>query len=718
MKRIFILLVAVGLVCFINSVNAEIYIKGPVWYNETCNSMAYGDIKEISVSGNHVGVATECNCNPTLPKNCNGLFLFNISTANLSNVPEPFVYSISTTEWFESVQVNGKRAVSGSSSGNLDYFEISETQGWYKKWTKKLSGTVVSVYLSGNYIAAGSEKDIYLLDTAANEKWKKSIESKVIKVAIVDNKVIAATYNYIYMYDISGDLIKEIRINAKIESIYASEGLIAVGADKVYLYDADGNEKWVSETKGIIKTIHFADGKLAAGTLNNKIYIFNLDEGGKLHTQYITNSPVWSINIAGDYVTAGTTGRTTYFINTEGELKWKYESDAGGNVRSTGVCSVYNSGSYVYVGGWGKKLYLFESGKVLVDDEIERITGMLDSLSERMNITAEEELLKLAKEEEIANNYPGVIAYTKEIEEKIKKDIEHKISDSEELLNEINNEIDREKYISLAETLDAAGLEIEEAKELFSEGKYSDAVRITNKVEKEIYEEIEKIIEKIETTIEDTEDWNMKKLEEIFGPLPEYAFMEHHEKVVLVTGLMAEIEDEVKLTDAKTDLTNAINALEEKEYIKAIEYSKEVIIKIEEKVDEVIKESQHEIKKIREFPLVFKVDTSHADQEMEIGVNRTRYKDCGIPDEFCPDYSAAIFWAKHAEESANADKTITIMKNAAILVIILLLGYFLYIWRKGKSDKEEGAGKDTGGEAGGEAKEVEKAKEASGDKDK
>jgi len=706
MNRTFILFVVMGLLLSY-SVSAEVFIQGPTLYNETCNARAYGDIKEISVSGSYVAVATQCDCNANFPVNCNGLFVFDINVKNTSNVPEPYVYG--TKGWIESVHVDKNRLAFGSTENKIYYLEVNEYKKWQKVWDKTLQGNVLSVRISGSYVASAGGNYVYLFDTKGNEKWKYNVNSKVTVVTIADDKVIAgASDGYVYIFDLAGNVIKSYKTGASVESVYAEDKTIAVGSDQVYVFDTGGVLTWKSETKGTIKSVHFSNGTLVAGSLGGKIYVYDIKGKGKIKTEYIADSPVWSVHVAGEYIAAGATDGTTYVIGSDGDFKWKYKVDKGALVRSGGVTSVYNTEDYVYTGGWGKNLYLFNSGKPIAEDEIKTAEELVKTVKAVMDVSEANEAIQKARNDLNSSNYVRSVEYSRSVKPIITKDVQDLIAEEERILDAIAKTADIRKHGALSNVLREANVsleeaktrvDIEEAKKLVEKEKYVDSVKKANQTKVSVDAEIKKIIENVRKTIISVADLRGPKLESILAQESICSVMSKEESEAELE-LVGEIQ--VEFPESSESIRLAEEAFNKSDYEHAIRYSEAAIGNIETKVNEIIKDSENEIKKVGETPLIFKIDTSFALEEITTARNRLKYAKCGAKEESdCPDYAAAaIFWSEHAKGVVNKDKTITIAQNISVLLLVVVIAIFVFNHFRGKKKEkeEEEEGEESGKE--------------------
>lgn len=699
MKRTLILFV-IAILILSYSVCADIFIPGPTWYNETCNGAAYGNIKEISVSGNYVGVATECNCDLNMLKNCNGLFIFNVNFSNASNTPEPYVFSANPNEWFESIQVDGSRLVTGSSFNYIYYFYINEYGNWQKKWDKNLGSTVVSAYVSGDYVTAGSGDYVYLFDADGNEKWKYAADSKVLVVSIADEKVIAGTENgFVYIFDFTGDNKIEYKTDAQIESIYAADELIAVGSDQIYVFSTDGTLEWKSGTHGTIKSVHFADGTLAAGSLSNRIYSYALN--GTKNVEYLTDSPIWAVHAAGDFIAAGATDGTTYLIGTDGKFKWKYTTDKVGSIKSAGFCSIYNTEIYVVAGGWGKNIYLFDSGKAIAEDEIDKAEELINAVKEVMNVTGEEKIIKEAKSEIKSGNYVRSMELSRSVEPAIIEDVYVIIAEEERIMDAIEKTADIRKYGALSNVLRQAGIEleeakssveIEEAKKLILKEKYVESVKRAKETKESVDAEIEKIIESVERAIDEVEDIDNEEIELILSQKPEFKVMSHEEKEKELELIDRERVTDINFSIARDDIEKARAAFEESDYENAIRYSDKAVKGVELKINDIIKDVEKEVTEIEGKTLVFKVDASSAREDIDEAKKRLQYERCGVTfegNEVCPQYASAILWAEHGRGTANKDESITVAQNIAVGILILGVSIFVFQHFRKKREADE-----------------------------
>ncbi|ODS40767.1 hypothetical protein BEH94_01245 [Candidatus Altiarchaeales archaeon WOR_SM1_SCG] len=173
--------------------------------------------------------------------------------------------------------------------------------------------------------------------------------------------------------NVYADVPFEYETGASIRSIHTADGFVAAGSENkyVYLFDGQGNLKWKNPTDGPVRSVFISDGFVAAGsfifdigghktaegdtgtvisgvtTEDSHIYLY--DTSGSVKWRYKTRGGVSSVHISGGYVAGVTFKGHVYLFDTDGNLIWEFKNYEGFEC-ANGFYSVHISKDRVIVG--------------------------------------------------------------------------------------------------------------------------------------------------------------------------------------------------------------------------------------------------------------------------------------------------------------------------------------------------------------------------------
>ena len=228
---------------------------------------------------------------------------------------------------------------------------------------KNETGQAYSVDISddGNYVVAGSGKNVYLFDKTGNLKWNKSVDDYVYSVAISSdgNYVVVGSGNSVYYFDKYENRLWKHSTTDRISSVSVSDDGNNVAFTSydgyVYYFDKTGFI-WYYETANPPSTVSISsDGeKIAVGCYE---WVYYFDTFGFVWDYEIDGlgSSEISISDDGEYVAIAGGGGSSYYFDKDKNILWEFDPEQRGNsvkVSSDGEYVVLGSGSWGGGNGW------------------------------------------------------------------------------------------------------------------------------------------------------------------------------------------------------------------------------------------------------------------------------------------------------------------------------------------------------------------------------
>nr|QNO43755.1 hypothetical protein ALLGJMBF_00007 [Methanosarcinales archaeon ANME-2c ERB4]QNO43855.1 hypothetical protein BPHBHLNA_00001 [Methanosarcinales archaeon ANME-2c ERB4]QNO46358.1 hypothetical protein KJPMONCH_00007 [Methanosarcinales archaeon ANME-2c ERB4] len=228
---------------------------------------------------------------------------------------------------------------------------------------KNETGWAYSVDISsdGNYVVAGSGKNLYLFDKTGDLTWNKSMGDYVYSVAISSdgNYVVAGSGNSVYYFDKYGNRLWKHDTTDLISSVGVSDDGNNVAFTSydgyVYYFDKTGF-LWQYETTNPPSTVSMSGdgGEIAVGCYE---WVYYFDIFGFVWDYEIDglDSSEISISDDGEYVAIASGWGSSYYFDKDKNILWEFEPEQCGNsvkVSSDGEYVVLGSGSWGGGNGW------------------------------------------------------------------------------------------------------------------------------------------------------------------------------------------------------------------------------------------------------------------------------------------------------------------------------------------------------------------------------
>ena len=265
---------------------------------------------------------------------------------------------------------------------------------------KNETGKAYSVDISGdgNYVVAGSGKNVYLFDKTGDLKWNKSVGDYVYSVAISSdgNYVVVGSGNSVYYFDKYENRLWKHDTTDQISSVSVSDDGDNVAFTSydgyVYYFDKTGF-LWSNETANPPRTVSISsDGEKIAVGCYEWVYYYN--KTGFVWNYEIGETNVLDISISsdGEYIaTAGGLSSSYYFDKNKNvlwEFEWEYDQFRNAvEVSSDGENIVLGSGSHSGNHGW---VYYFnkDSNIPIWENKTTHCVGSVDISSDGEYVVA------------------------------------------------------------------------------------------------------------------------------------------------------------------------------------------------------------------------------------------------------------------------------------------------------------------------------------------
>lgn len=256
------------------------------------------------------------------------------------------------------VNENGEHTIALEGSGS----SLAKAGDMSFLW-KNETGQAYSVDISndGNYVVAGSGKNVYLFDKTGDLKWNKSVGDYVYSVAISSdgNYVVVGSGNSVYYFDKYENRLWKHDTTDLISSVTVSDdgNNVAFTSYDGYVYYFNKNcFLWQYETTNPPSTVSMSGGggEIAVGCYE---WVYYFDTFGFVWDYEIDglDSSEISISDDGEYVAIAGGWGSSYYFDKDKNILWEFDPEHRGNsvkVSSDGEYVVLGSGSHGGGNGW------------------------------------------------------------------------------------------------------------------------------------------------------------------------------------------------------------------------------------------------------------------------------------------------------------------------------------------------------------------------------
>ena len=281
-------------------------------------------------------------------------------------------YSSGSSAHVDSVEVGDKVEVHGTYTGyesGEHTIALEDSESSLIKlgdtpllWKSEIGYTpTIDISGDGNYIVAGSGKNVYLFDkTSDTPKWEKPLADTVCHVAISNdgNYIVAGSNDSVYYFDKDQNPLWNKKAGDWISSVTVSDNGNYVAFTSwdgyVYYYDKTGF-RWSYKTKDPPRSVSISsDGEKIAVGCFEWVYYFNKN-GFVWDYESGVWSPEISISSDGEYVAIA--GGWLYYLDKNKNVLWDFDPPEG----SSSV-KVSSDGEYIVLGSgnsWRGWVYYF-----------------------------------------------------------------------------------------------------------------------------------------------------------------------------------------------------------------------------------------------------------------------------------------------------------------------------------------------------------------------
>ena len=243
--------------------------------------------------------------------------------------------------WSVAVSDDGRYVVAGSRDSFVYLFDgVTGALLWKYPPSGGIPSDagVLDVEISGDYIAAGTQDGkLYLLTTNGTLLWSHIISGDIKEIALSANAGYIAVGSYsdcVYLFDRSGNLLWAYNTGNDVGTVAITSDGNEVFAGNwnghVYKLNRSGKLLWEKNLNngGIIRVLTTLDGQYAlAGTQRGLVVLF--DSEGNVILANSLGSRVWDIALAreSENVVVGTDAGKVYYMNPIEEIQTKADAE-------------------------------------------------------------------------------------------------------------------------------------------------------------------------------------------------------------------------------------------------------------------------------------------------------------------------------------------------------------------------------------------------------
>jgi tetratricopeptide (TPR) repeat protein len=410
---------------------------------------------------------------------------------------------------------------------NTNIYSINKENG-NLNWKYTTSSRVKFIYGTGDGIAAGSDTGIYFIDERGN-LIKKQETGEVNALNVDGSSVAACAGTAVYLFDSRGTLKFKYSADDDVSDVKVSEsgGYVLAGAgSNVYLLGLNGELKGKFKVNGMINSVNIWGKYFGAGVSGDSSYhyLFNEkemvdirygDEAGKKQPQVkvksvtdrgdysiVIHSIIYENNVTNDvfkFYDLGFARAKSLLENArfdisnieEGLAKEKVEFDltsAKEHLKNAEKSFEEDDYPESFMNSHLSENEIIDSINSVIRDAEVRINE-----SDNIGLDTRDAEISLVSGENsiVSRDYANAIIYAKNAKEIVSKTVGSVITDSESFFDSIRSVEGFDKVANVPEIK----AEIDKANELYSEGKYTEAVELSRNADEMINEGLSRFIE-------------------------------------------------------------------------------------------------------------------------------------------------------------------------------------------------------------------------------
>ncbi len=376
-----------------------------------------------------------------------------------------------------------------AAGSNTGVYFIDERGSLIKK---QETGDVNALNADGSSVAACAGTAVYLFDSSGNLKFKYSADDDIsdVKVSESGGYVLAGAGNNVYLLGLKGELKENFEVNGMVDSVniwgkYFGAG---VSGDSSYHYLFDEKE---------MVDIRYGD---EAGKKQPRVEVKSVTDQGNYAV--VIHSIIYENNVTNDvfkFYNLGFARAKALLENAkfdisnieEGLAKEKVEFDltlAKEHFKNAEKSFEENNYPESFMNSHLSENEIIDSINNVIKEAEVRINE-----SDRMGLNTSDAEISLVsgKNSITSRDYANAIIYAKNAKEIVSKTVGSTITDSESFFDSIRSVEGFDKVANVPEIK----AEIDKSNELYSEGKYTEAVELSRNAEKMTNEGLSRFIE-------------------------------------------------------------------------------------------------------------------------------------------------------------------------------------------------------------------------------